>query len=332
MVDATEKMPGVYVDLDDLLALEHRGRTVSFLPKQPVHSLLSGRFASRMRGRGLNFEEIRDYRPGDDVRSIDWKVTARLQKPHVRVFNEERDRQSLLVVDQRLSMFFGSKLAMKSVTAAQAAALAAWRILGVGDRVGAIVFDDRGLAEFRPRRSRSTVLQILTAIASKNRALGVGRGIAGAPAMLNQALQQARRRSLHDAVIVVISDFDGADDETRSMIGAMTRHNDVVALLVHDPLQSDLPASASMTVTDGELQIHLEVGRESIRKRLSEATRDRLKDVLAWTEEFGVPVLPLSAAEDTAQQLRRLLGALPARGGRSGSRGGNSGGMEAGLG
>jgi uncharacterized protein (DUF58 family) len=226
-------------------------------------------------------------------------------------------------------MFFGSKLAMKSVTAAQAAALAAWRILGVGDRVGAIVFDDKGLAEFRPRRSRSTVLQILTAIASMNRALGVGRGIAGAPAMLNRAVKQAKRRSLHDAVIVVISDFDGADDETRSMVGAMTRHNDVVALLVHDPLQSDLPPSASMTVTDGELQIHLEVGRESIRKRLSEATQDRLKGVLAWTEEFGVPVLPLSAAEDTAQQLRRLLGALPAR---SGGRRGGSGAMGAGLG
>src|SRR5499425_2229859 len=142
MADVTQKTPGVYVDLEEMIALEYRGRKVSFLPRQPVHSLFSGRFASRMRGRGLNFEEIRDYRPGDDVRSIDWKVTARLQKPHVRVFNEERDRRSLLVVDQRLSMFFGSKLAMKSVTAAQAAAIAAWRILGVGDRVGAIVFDD----------------------------------------------------------------------------------------------------------------------------------------------------------------------------------------------
>ena len=109
MTDGTASISGVYVSLDDLLALEHRGSKVSFKPRQPVHSLLSGRFASRMRGRGLNFEEIRDYRPGDDVRSIDWKVTARLQRPHVRVFNEERDRQTLLVVDQRLSMFFGSR-------------------------------------------------------------------------------------------------------------------------------------------------------------------------------------------------------------------------------
>src|SRR5262245_30874151 len=316
MTDAGVKMPGVYIDLDDLLAFEHRGRRVSFLPRQPVHSLLSGRFASRMRGRGLNFEEIRDYRPGDDVRSIDWKVTARLRKPHVRVFNEERDRQALLVVDQRLSMFFGSRKAMKSVAAAEAAAIGAWRVLGAGDRVGAIVFDDRALAEFRPRRSRSTVLQILMAIAAHNCALGVGGGITASPAMLNKALAQAQRRALHDATVIIISDFDGADDETRKMVGDISRHNDVVALLVHDPLQSDLPASASMTVTDGELQIHVEVGRESVRQSISEATQERLKGVFAWTRELGVPVLPLSAAEETAPQLRRLLGRLPTRTGR----------------
>ncbi len=321
MADGTANTPGVYVSLDDLLALEYHGRKISFLPRQPVHSLLSGRFASRMRGRGLNFEEIRDYRPGDDVRSIDWKVTARLQKPHIRVFNEERDRQALLVVDQRLSMFFGSRRAMKSVAAAEAAAIGAWRVLGAGDRVGAIVFDDRELTEFRPRRSRSTVLQVLMAIVARNQALGVGRGISASPLMLNNALQQAQRRALHDAAVIIISDFDGADDETHKMVGAMARHNDVVALLVHDPLQSDLPASASMTVTDGELQIHLEVGRESVRKSIVEASRDRLKGVFAWTQELGVPVLPLSAAEDTAQQLRRLLGTLPARTGRGSGHG-----------
>ena len=318
MVEPAARNPGVYVDLDDLLALEYRGRKVTFLPRQPVHSLLSGRFASRMRGRGLNFEEIRDYRSGDDVRSIDWKVTARLQKPHVRVFNEERDRQALLVVDQRLSMFFGSRRALKSVTAAEAAAIAAWRVLGVGDRVGAIVFNDRDLVEVRPRRSRATVLQILTTIVAQNQALGVGRGIAAAPAMLNTALESAQRRSPHDVAVIIISDFDGANDTTRSMVGAMARHNDVVALLVHDPLQSDLPPSARMTVTDGELQIQLEVGRQSVRKSIEQASQERLKTVLAWTRELGVPVLPLSAAEETAPQLRRLLGGLPSRRGQGG--------------
>jgi hypothetical protein len=159
------------------------------------------------------------------------------------------------------------------------------------------------------------------AIVARNQALGVGRSISASPSMLNKALQQAERRALHDAAVIIISDFDGADDETRKMVGSMARHNDVVALLVHDPLQSDLPASASMTVTDGELQIHLEVGRESVRKSISEASQERLKGVFAWTQELGVPVLPLSAAEDTAQQLRRLLGTLPARTGRGGGHG-----------
>jgi len=308
--------PGVYVALDDLIALEHRGRKVSFLPRQPVHSLLSGRLASRMRGRGLNFEEIRDYRPGDDVRSMDWKVTARLQRPHIRVFDEERDRQTLLVVDQRLSMFFGSRLAMKSVTAAEAAAIGAWRVLRVCDRIGAVVFNDRETVDVKPRRSRATVLQILSAIVAQNQMLGVGRGIVAAPLMLNTALTQARRRALHDATVIVISDFDGANDATRKTVGEIARHNDVLALLVHDPLQSDLPPTASMTVTDGELQIRLDVGRDSVRRSLSQAAEARLKDVFAWTHELGIPVLPLSAAEETAAQLRRLLGGMPARQGR----------------
>jgi uncharacterized protein (DUF58 family) len=312
-------VPGVYVDLGELIALEQRGRRVSFLPRQPVHSLLSGRYASRMRGRGLNFEEIRDYRPGDDVRSIDWKVTARLQQPHVRVFNEERDRQGLLVVDQRLSMFFGSRFAMKSVTAAQAAALAAWRILAAGDRIGGIIFNDSDIAEVRPQRSRRNVLELLGHIVGQNQALGVGRGLSGAPTMINRALDRARRLAMHDSTVIVISDFDGADDATKRLVGGMAQHNSVVALLVHDPLQSDLPSSARMTVTDGELQIMLEVGRESVRKGIQEATDARLRNVFAWTREIGVPVLPLSAAEKTAPQLRRLMGRLPGGGGRGGN-------------
>jgi uncharacterized protein (DUF58 family) len=181
MTETSARTPGVYVSLDDLIALEFRDRRVSFLPRQPVHSLLSGRFASRMRGRGLNFEEIRDYRPGDDVREIDWKVTARLQKPHVRVFNEERDRQALLVVDQRLSMFFGSRRAMKSVTAAETAAIGAWRVLGVGDRIGAMSSSwrrgavGRRCCRYCPPSSRRTRRSASAAASSRRQACSTGR-------------------------------------------------------------------------------------------------------------------------------------------------------------
>ena len=302
---------GVYVDLQHLISLEQRGRKVSLLPRQPVHSLLSGRYASRIRGRGLNFEEIRDYRDGDDVRSIDWKVTARLQKPHVRVFNEERDRQGLLVVDQRLSMFFGSQRAMKSVTAAETAAIVAWRILNVGDRVGGVVFNDTDIAEIRPQRSRRIVLQLLNSLVAQNQALGIGRGIMRSPAMLNQALDRIRRLAAHDATVIILSDFDGADETTRRSVAAIAAHNTVIAVLVHDPLQSNLPESGRMTVTDGELQIAVDIGHGSTRQNILEMSQARLRSVFAWTHEYGIPVLPLSTAEEPIKQLHHLLGLLP---------------------
>ena len=117
----------IFVDPKDLIALQFQATGFSFLPRQPVHSVLSGRHGSRLRGRGLDFEELRHYRTGDDIRTMDWKVTARMRKPHVRVFTEERDRPVLLVVDQRISMFFGSRRCMKSVAAAEAAALGSYR-------------------------------------------------------------------------------------------------------------------------------------------------------------------------------------------------------------
>ena len=105
---------GAYADLDSLVALQFKAAGFTLKHNQPVHSLLFGRRASHVHGRGLDFEELRSYVAGDDVRSIDWRVTARVQKPYVRVYSEERDRPTMLVVDQRINMFFGSRRSMKS--------------------------------------------------------------------------------------------------------------------------------------------------------------------------------------------------------------------------
>ncbi len=133
---------GAYTSVDELVGLEATARDLTFLRKAPVRRLLAGRHESRMRGRGLSFEELREYLPGDDIRTIDWRVTARTGKPVVRVYDEEKDRPALVIVDQRINMFFGSRRAMKSVAAAEVAALCAWRITALGDRVGGFVFGD----------------------------------------------------------------------------------------------------------------------------------------------------------------------------------------------
>jgi len=211
-------LPGVYASLQDLVASQRRASGFSFLPRQPVHSLLAGRHASRLRGRGLNFEEIRHYQMGDDIRQIDWKVTARTRKTHSRVFTEERERTTLLLVDQRITMFFGSVKNMKSVTAAEAAALAAWRVLAQKDRVGALVFNDSRIEEIRPQRSQATVMRILHAVVQQNHALSVTGGAQANPGMFNEVLRHCDRLAKHDCLICIISDAYGHDEESRQLL------------------------------------------------------------------------------------------------------------------
>jgi uncharacterized protein (DUF58 family) len=301
--------PGVHVTLENLMLLQHRTRgAFSFLPHQPVHSLLAGRHASRIRGRGLDFEELRGYLPGDDVRSIDWKVTARTGKAHVRVFTEERDRPALLVVDQRLAMFYGTRKNMKSVTAAELAAAGAWRVSDAGDRVGAVVFDDTEAREVRPHRSKRTVLQILHLLVEKNNALRADSADRPDPSMLNRALEGVARAVKHDYLVAIISDFDGADEETTRMVTRLAQHNDVLAVPVHDPSSTEIPSGARLVVGDGELQVELELGKASTRRRLADMADKRLASVMAWQDDLGIPVMPVSAGEDSLDQLRTLLG------------------------
>ncbi len=299
--------PRIRVDVAHLRGLAGQAKTLNFLPRQPARSVLNGRRASRMRGRGLNFEELRGYLPGDDVRSIDWKVTARTGEPHVRVYTEERDRPALIVVDQRMSMFFGSRLNMKSVTAAEAAALAAFRVLDQGDRVGGIVFGDEVIAEIRPRRSHRAVDLLVSAIADAN-ALLHAEAPAVEPMPLNRPLESVARIARRDHLVLVISDFDGIDDRTKTLLGGLARHNDVLLCLVTDPMAHQIPENLRLVVSDGTLQADLDTGAGQVRRALAEMSSGRLADVLALGRKLGVPVLPLDAGEETVPQIRRLMG------------------------
>jgi uncharacterized protein (DUF58 family) len=302
--------PRIHVTLTHLRSLEARARSLTFLPRQPARSVLNGRHASRLRGRGLNFEELRDYQSGDDVRSIDWKVTARTGSPHVRVMTEERDRPALIVVDQRMSMFFGSRLNMKVVTAAEAAALAAFRILDQGDRVGGIVFGDREIAEIRPQRSRAALNRFLAALADAN-ALLRADAPAAAPVPLARVLRAVARIAPRNHLVIVLSDFDVVDDETRRLVAGLSRKNDLVLVLVTDPFAEDMPEGLRLVVSDGELQAEIDTGDRTVHRNLRETARGRLAEVLDWQRTTGVPVLPLSAAEETLPQVRRLMGLAP---------------------
>jgi uncharacterized protein (DUF58 family) len=304
----TEPIPGVYASLTELVALQHQARGFSFLPGQPVQSLLAGRQVSRLRGRGLDFEELRPYQFGDDVRQIDWKATNRTGKTQLRVFTEERERAVLLIVDQRFKMFFGSRRNMKSVTAAQAAAIAAWRVIFVKDRVGAVIFNDSTIVEIRPRRSRGTVMQILGAVLQQNHALAIDAGIVPQAPMLNEALRRVERLAKHDMLVCLITDGYGADEETKSLTTRISRHNDVLAIFVYDPLEAELPAAGPLVFTEGARQLEVDTRVGQFRTAYQISFSDRVGRAREFLLKREVPLIPINTAEDVGDQLRHLLG------------------------
>lgn len=298
----------VYAVLKDLVALQHQASGFSFLPKQPVHSILSGRHSSRLRGRGLNFEELRHYRSGDDIRTLDWKVTNRTGKPHVRVYSEERERPVLLLVDQRINMFFGSQLKMKSVIAAELAALSAWRVLSVGDRVGSLVFNDSDITETKPQRSRKTVLQILHHVLKFNHALKADYADTQNDAQLNNALKEAERLASHDYLIVIVSDMSGWNDETVKRIKRLARHNDVMASLVFDPLEKKLPDSSQLVLSDGEMQIQVDSAKAGLNEQYTEHFDSTVEHLQHELNKHGIPVIPVNTVESVLDQIVKAIG------------------------
>jgi uncharacterized protein (DUF58 family) len=307
MSAAAKSSDGVHVTTEQLVALEGRARNLTFIQKAKSHQQLAGRMQSALRGRGLIFEELREYLPGDDIRSIDWRVTARTNKPVVRIYGEEKERPAILVVDQRINMFFGSRRAMKSVTAAEAAMLCAWRILGSGDRVGGFIFGDGDIEEVKPYRSRNAVIALADRIASKNQTLNSRFTDIPSPASLDTVLQRVAAIAHHDHLVVVISDFDGHGETTRNLMLALSTRNDVICLLIYDPFLLELPKAANIVVSGGGLQAELSLSEAGVRKSIDTFARNRGRELMAWQRELGLPMLPVSTAEETAPQLRRLL-------------------------
>ena len=194
------------------------------------------------------------------------------------------------------------------MTAAETAGLAAWRVIFVKDRIGAVVFNDSTIAEMRPQRSRGRVMQILGAVIEQNHALAIDVGLNANASMLNEALGRAERLATHDALVCLITDGQGADEETQRLATRIARHNDVLVVLVFDPLEVDLPNAGLVVFSEGARQLEVNTGSERLRTAFRASFDERLERARKFLLRREVPLIPISTAEDVAEQLRRLLG------------------------
>ncbi|TRZ42009.1 DUF58 domain-containing protein [Robertkochia solimangrovi] len=296
----------IFISLKEMLHLEHTGKNISLLARnQPVNSVLGGRHASRIRGRGLDFEEVRTYVNGDDVRTIDWKVTARTKKTHVRVYKEEKEKPVFIVVDQSKSMFFGSVKKTKAVVAAEIAAIIAFSILNDGDRVGGMVFSDDGTDIVFPKRDRRNIMRFLETIEMRNHQLRDSD-----PVDFEVALKEATQRIFnlvtHDFLVIIISDFFRQEESFLKSLARISRHNDVILAKVSDPLEIKLP-DTDVIFGDRQQQVSLISGQDNLRGAYQEAMEKEINQFRDRTKKYRIPVLEFNTAIPIDKQLKDQL-------------------------
>lgn len=296
----------VVATLDDLTRLEGLVTAGRILPSFPVYSVLAGRHHSKLRGRGLDFEEVRPYVPGDDIRNIDWRVTARTGVTHSKLFNEEKERPVFTVLDQSSWMFFGSRRFVKSVSAAHAAAISVHHTLKRGDRAGGIIFGEEGFDIFPPRRNKELVRYYLQAVVKWNGLLPQRKTIQSNTSVLKAMLKETAAVITHDHVITVISDFSMIDEETVRLLKGMSNHNDVVLVHIYDELEETLP-EGRLVLTDGRQQITWDNRQHNRGDEYRQSFREIRRQLIGEFRPTRIPVVFFNTTDPMEDQISREL-------------------------
>jgi len=284
----------------------------------------SGGYVSRFKGRGMEFEEARIYQAGDDIRSIDWRVTARTGKTHTKVFREERERPVFISVDNRVAMHFATRGIFKSVLAAKLAGLLAWAAQHHGDRIGGQIFTDTLCQELKPQNGRHAVLRFLNAIVCGSDFSHRETEVAPTAA-ITVTLEQALARLMHHARpgsrVYMISDFRGINDQVENYLAKLSRHCEVVLIFIYDPLESHLPEkgryrfiatdgvyAASLSGTgaaiDEKRDVVIDTGDKQRLLTYQQHFTQRLHQLEQIAKKLGLAFIQCSTTDDPIQRLR----------------------------
>lgn len=267
---------------------------------------------SRLRGRGVDYRESRSYQPGDDIRNMDWRVTARSGKAHVKVYQEERERPVIVVVDYSPSMFFGTRVMFKSVLAAKLAALIGWAAIHNGDRIGAFLFGARGHQEVQPAGGKRGALALIQRLVewSASDAPGAPNAPddgAAAGGRFGEELQRLRRVARPGSLVFMISDFYALDGDSEHNLGRLRQHNDVIACQVMDVIENQPPPPGRYPVSDGVQRRVLDTTSVEARHAYQDYFARHHARVRELTQRRGVPLIPVVTDDDPAAALQRGL-------------------------
>ena len=306
---------GALITLPQMLIQRQAAKALAYVSHARSIAGISGLHLSKIRGRGIDFEEFRPYQAGDDIRLIDWRATARTGRAVTKVFREERERPVIIAVDQCSSMFFGSQVAFKSVIAAQAAALFCWLAIDNGDRVGGLVFSDTDASLVRPKRSRRSALHLINQIFTFNQKLNAKKEhtpdsepqAADFKPGLAHALGQIRRITKPGSTLYVISDFATLDETALQYLNQLSRHNNVVCCMVYDALEESLPTPGVYSITDGSSKGSINTHSSKARSRYKQQFEERVATIESDLERLKIRLIKLRTNQLVVEQVREWI-------------------------
>ncbi len=266
----------------------------------------SGGYLSAFKGRGMEFDEVRPYQAGDDIRHLDWKVTARTGDTYTKIFRQERERPVLLWVDLRPSMFFATRGAFKSVIAARVATLLAWSAARANDRVGGLIFSATSHEEIKPGRGKSAVLHFLKRLAAAcEHPAEAAEAQREDPA--EHALARLCRVAKPGSLIFLISDFRGLLDAAKHDVARLAQHNDVMLVHIYDPLEARLPPPGRYRLSDGHSIVDVNSADKSTAERYAQRFTQHCDALQALTRRLRIRLLEAPTDVPTLEALRAGL-------------------------
>lgn len=298
----------INISAASLIAL-HRDAQKLPLRSRKIHAQISGNYLSAFKGRGMEFDEARLYQPGDDIRAIDWRLTARSGKAHTKLYREERERPVLLWVDYRQPMFFGTQNCYKSVVAAKTAALLAWSSAQHGDRLGGLIFSEQDHIELRPQRGQAATLHFIQQLAQHAAWQQRGQDPARDDATLaNHALNRLRSVAKPGSLIFMISDFRHIGSQQQGIFAQLARHNDLALLFVSDPMEAQLPGSGLFRFSNGKQEVTLNTRDHTTRESYQQRHAMHRNNLQKLCRKLDMRFVDISTGSDIVKTLHTSLG------------------------
>ncbi|MCP4044796.1 MAG: DUF58 domain-containing protein [Gammaproteobacteria bacterium] len=300
---------GIHLSASELIALKPRCNALSLPMNRPAASSLAGAYRSRFRGRGVDFVESRNYLPGDDIRNMDWRVTARTGKAHTKIFQEERERPVLVVLDASPSLYFGTRTRLKSVAAGQLAAAVAWASVRRGDRIGAFLLAGDTHRELRPRGGRRGAMRVIQGLVDWLNPEAIDQG----HTPLSVSLERVRHTVRPGSLVLIISDFFNLDEQCHRHLSRLRQHNDVIGCQVMDPAEEHLPAGR-FPISDGDNSAMLDTNQQKSRQKFDQMSAQHGEIPRRMFRRHKCGWMVLKTTDDPVDVLGRELRMLVGRG------------------